>query len=95
MTNPGIFRFYVNAGTDNANYLGWTGRTLLICTGNCAGYMHQIFFGFNTGHCAIRHNVTQGNIVFDYNTSLIHVDAKADIATLDGRVSALENLLKS
>ena len=30
MTNPGIYRFYVNPNTDNANYLGWTARTLLI-----------------------------------------------------------------
>lgn len=95
MTNPGIYRFYVNAGTDNANYLGWTGRSLVLCSGNCAGFVHQIFYNFESGYCAIRRNVTQGNCYFDYNVPLRHVDAKAEIAELNNRITALENLVKT
>ena len=95
MVNPGIYRFYVNARTDNANYLGWSGRTIVICTRDCAGYIHQIFFGVDSGYCAVRRNAVQSNLMFDYNTKLSHVDSKTDIAALNSRVSALENMLKS
>ena len=59
MTAPGIYRFYVNPGTDNANYLGWTGRTIIICTGDCAGYVWAKYFYSDWGHCVYRRNVTQ------------------------------------
>lgn len=94
MTNPGIYRFYVNPNTDNANYLGWTARTLLICTGDCAGYVHQIFYS-NWGHCVFRRNEIQGILTFDYNLPLYHIDAKAEVAELSNRITALENLIKS
>lgn len=94
MTNPGIYRFYVNPNTDNANYLGWTARTLLICTGDCAGYVHQIFYS-NWGHCVFRRNEIQGILTFDYNLPLYHIDAKSEIAELNSRIAALEKLIKS
>ena len=94
MTAPGIHRFYVNPNTDNANYLGWTARTLLICTGDCAGYVHQIFYS-NWGHCVFRRNEIQGILTFDYNLPLYHIDAKAEVAELSNRITALENLIKS
>ena len=94
MTNPGIYRFYVNPNTDNANYLGWTARTLLICTGDCAGYMYQYFFS-DWGHFVYRRNDIQGIITFDYNVLLRRFDAKNEIAELNNRIAALENLIKS
>lgn len=94
MTNPGIYRFYVNPNTDNANYLGWTARTLLICTGDCAGYMYQYFFS-DWGHFVYRRNNIQGIITFDYNVLLRRFDAKNEIAELNNRIAALENLIKS
>ncbi len=94
MTNPGIYRFYVNPNTDNANYLGWTARTLLICTGDCAGYVHQIFYS-NWGHCVFRRNEIQSILTFDYNLPLYHIDAKSEIAELNSRIAALEKLIKS
>ncbi len=94
MTAPGIYRFYVNPNTDNANYLGWTARTLLICTGDCAGYVHQIFYS-NWGHCVFRRNEIQGILTFDYNLPLYHIDAKSEIAELNSRIAALEKLIKS
>ena len=94
MTAPGIHRFYVNPNTDNANYLGWTGRTLLICTSTCAGYIHQIFYS-DWGHCVYRRNVTQDILSFDYNLPLRHIDAKSEVAELSSRITALENLINS
>ena len=94
MTAPGIYRFYVNPNTDNANYLGWTARTLLICTGDCAGYVHQIFYS-NWGHCVFRRNEIQGILTFDYNLPLYHIDAKSEIAELSKRITALEGMIKS
>ena len=93
MTAPGIYRFYVNPNTDNANYLGWTARTLLICTGDCAGYVHQIFYS-SWGHCVFRRNEIQGILTFDYNLPLYHIDAKNEIAELNSRVKALEDMIK-
>ena len=78
MTAPGIHRFYVNPNTDNANYLGWTGRTLLICTSTCAGYIHQIFYS-DWGHCVYRRNVTQDILSFDYNLPLEAVNFSVSI----------------
>lgn len=94
MTAPGIYRFYVNPNTDNANYLGWTARTLLICTGDCAGYVHQIFYS-NWGHCVFRRNEIHGILTFDYNLPLYHIDAKSEIAELSKRITALEGMIKS
>lgn len=94
MTNAGIYRFYVNPDTDNANYLGWTGRTLLICTGTCAGYIHQIFYS-DWGHCVYRRNGIQEILTFDYNLPLRHIDAKNEIAELSSRIAALEDMIKS
>ncbi len=94
MTNPGIYRFYVNPNTDNANYLGWIGRTIIICTGDCAGYVWQIFYS-DWGHCVYRRNVTQTILSFDYDIPIKHIDAKSEIAELSSRITALENLIKS
>lgn len=94
MTAPGIHRFYVNPNTDNANYLCWTGRTLLICTSTCAGYIHQIFYS-DWGHCVYRRNKIQDILTFDYDVPLKHIDAKAEVAELSSRITALENLIKS
>lgn len=94
MINPGIYRFYVNPNTDNANYLGWMGRTIIICTGDCAGYIYQIFYS-DWGHCVYRRNVTQTILSFNYDVPLRHIDAKSEIAELNNRITTLEGMIKS
>ena len=78
MTDEGITRFYVNHGTDNAKYLGWTGRTIILCTGNCAGFIHQIFFS-DFGNCAYRRNKDQNIFTFTYDLPLYRIDSKLDV----------------
>ena len=78
MLDEGITRFYVNTGTANANYLGWTGRTIILCTGNCAGYIHQIFFS-DFGNCAYRRNKDQNIFTFTYDLPLYRIDSRLDV----------------
>lgn len=75
ITSPGMSRLYVQGIADDANYLDYHGRAFIICSGICAGFIHQIILG-DGGYCAYRRNVTQGDLVFDYNTPLYRIDNK-------------------
>ncbi len=84
-------RLYVEGIVEDVNYLGYKGRVFIICSGNCAGIIHQIIFGDN-GYCAYR-RISEDSTP-SYNTPLYRIDSKAEISRLESRITALENILK-